>query len=234
MRALILCAGQAARWSGDTPKQLVRLRGEPVVHRAVRLLRSEGVDDVRLVVRDARDPQWKVPGASRATARLDPGRVQADKVLSSEHLWNPSGRTLVLFGDVYWTDDALARLVADDRPWVAIGRSGASTFTGCAHRELFGFAFDAAERPRIRDAAHRCLAMHQAGTMGGWSGGWQVYAAAAGADDEGVAGRFVDRGNFIDVDDWTDDLDYQRDWDRWCWHWGTATPQRRAVGHREG
>lgn len=235
-RALLLCAGNATRWGAqDTPKQLMPLRGEPILHRAARLLGElvPGVD-IKIVVKDARDDTWKVPGTSRTTAKLDPERVQADKVLSSRHLWSTSGRTFVLFGDVYFTVAALDDLTSDVRPWVALGRSGASSFTGCDHRELFGFAFDPDQHEAFEAAALRCLALHRAGRMGGWSGGWQVYAAMAGADDEGVAGRFRDRGNFIDVDDWTEDLDRPRDWHQWCYRWAKADDAARAVGNDRG
>lgn len=232
-RALLLCAGNATRWgSHDTPKQLMPLRGEPILHRAARLLAEfvAGVD-VKIVVKDARDDLWKVPGTSRTTAKLDPARAQADKLLSSRHLWSTTGRTFVLFGDVYFTEVALQVLVDDQRSWCALGRSGGSSFTGTDHRELFGFAFDPSEHEALEAAALRCLELHRAGKMGGWSGGWQIYAAMAGADDEGVSGRFRDRGNFIDVDDWTDDLDRPRDWHQWCWRWARADLDRRAVGH---
>lgn len=234
-RALLLCAGMATRWENHDgiPKQLAVVRGEPVLHRAVRLLLERDPDmDVVVVCKDARDDRWKVDGARRASAKLDPSRKQADKLLSSEHLWNASGRTLALFGDVYFTDAAMDAIVGSTEPWAAFGRSGGSQFTGCDHRELFGFAFDADERSRMRDAADRCLRIHHAGQMGGWSGGWQIYAAATGAPDDQVGRRFVDRGNFVDIDDWTDDFDRPKDWDRWCWHWAKASTEKRAVGHR--
>lgn len=235
-RALLLCAGNATRWgAADTPKQLMVLRGEPILHRTARLLAElvPGVD-IKIVVQDARDDVWKVPGTSRTTAKLDPSRAQADKVLSSRHLWSTSGRTFVLYGDVYFTEQALEQLVSDERSWVALGRSGRSSFTGCDHREQFAFAFDPSEHAALEAAAWRCIDLHRADRMGGWSGGWQVYAAMAGADDEGVAGKFRDRGNFIDVDDWTEDMDRPRDWHQWCYRWAKADAATRAVGAFDG
>lgn len=234
MRWLILCAGKATRWQEHKgmPKQLVKLRGEPILHRTVRLAHEhDPAADVKIVVENHLDPTWQVPGSRRVKARLDPDRRQADKLLSSMHHWDPDGRTIVLYGDVYFTDDAITAIAAATDPWAAFARYGASDFTGKDHRELFGFAFDPAEQTRIEDAAYRCLDLHDAGQMGGWSGGWQIYAAAAGADDEGVAGPFTDRGNVIEIDDWTDDFDRPRDWREWCYRWAKAPQARRAVGH---
>lgn len=233
-RALILCAGNATRWGdrhGDTPKQLVTLRGEPILHRTVRLIDAERFD-VRVVVADSSEDVWKVPGAKRARANLDPTRAQADKLLSSEHLWSSTGRTVVLFGDVYFTDEAMHTITEDVSPWCAFGRFGASDLTGCDHRELFGFAFDPEEHDRIRSAAERCVDLHRAGTLTEWSGGWEIYTAAAGGSDAEIsAGRFVNLGNIEHIDDWTDDFDAPVDWDRWCYQWATASPADRAIGH---
>lgn len=232
-RALLLCAGKATRWGrrhGDAPKQLVVLRGEPILHRTARLLDPDRYD-IRVVVADSSDDVWRIPGTKRARAQLDPRRSQADKILSSAHLWAKNGRTIIVFGDVYLTDEAANTITTNTDPWSAFARFGASALTGCNHRELFAFAFDPDEHDRIRDAAERCLAIHRAGKMGGWSGGWQTYAAAAGATDAEVASRFVDRGNIVNIDDWTDDFDSRDDWDRWCLRWARATPAERAIGH---
>lgn len=233
-RYLLLCAGNGSRWSrhGGVPKQLVKVWGEPVLHRTARLILDRDPEaDIRIVVKDSRDDTWRIPGTKRAQAHLDDQRAQADKLLSSRHLWSRTARTIVLFGDVVFTDWAMDRIVANPDPWTAFARFGASEFTGCDHRELFGFAFDPSEHDRLEEAAERCLRIHRDGRMGGWSGGWQIYAAAAGADDEGVASRFRDRGNIVEIDDWTDDFDHPKDWDRFCWRWAKATPERRTAGH---
>lgn len=234
-RYLLLCAGNANRWGGrhgDAPKQLVEVRGEPILHRTVRLITEHHPDaDIKIVVRDSRDDTWKIPGSSRTAAKLDPSRHQADKILSAQHQWSRSGRTVLLYGDVYFTDAAINTIAINSDPWAAFARFGRSHLTGKDHRELFGFAFDPDEHERITAAALRCVELHRAGAMGGWSGGWQIYAAAAGADDAGVAGRFVDRGNVVEIDDWTDDFDFARDWHQWCYRWAKATNARRAVGH---
>lgn len=241
MRVVLQCAGESTRW-GDAhgvPKQLVSVRGERVLERTVRLIGEfdESIDVV-LGVRDGRDPLWRIDGSRRASVRLDPGRAQADKVLSSEHLWSAQERTVLLFGDVYWTDGAIRRVLESEDPWVAFARFGPSEFTGCRHAELFGFAFDPEHRSTIADAARRCVDLADAGRLTNWSGGWQVYKAAAGAAEDHIVGvkspnySTAGLGHSIEIDDWTDDFDQADDWDRWCWHWAHADDDKRAVGHR--
>lgn len=239
MRVIIPCAGDGTRWGNfqDVPKHLAVLRGEPLLHRTVRLVRGLVPDaDVVVVTRDMRDRRELVDGARRSRAKLDPTRGPADKLLSSAHLWPRSGRTAVLFGDVYWTEKALGRLLlVDDRPWVAAARFGPSSFTGCGHAELFGFAFDPTGGEVLAEAAVRLVAAAAEGRITSWSGGWQIYQVAAGVpvDDvvRGTAATMPDLGCSVPVDDWTDDLDAPDDWHRWCWHWARADEATRRVGH---
>lgn len=230
-RVLILCAGRASRWTpGGEPKHLVRLCGEPILHRTVRQVLERVSDaDVRVVVADTRDPNYVVPGARRAQAKLAAARLQADKFLSSRHLWNRTGRTIILLGDVFFTDEAMDTIVADRAEWSAFARFEASEITGCGHRELFAFVLHPEDHEHAEASALRCLDIAQRGLMGGWSGGWQFYAALAGAPDDEVGREFQDRGHIVDVDDWTDDFDYAADWHRWCRRYALAKRAGRPV-----
>lgn len=112
-RVLILCAGRATRWSSsdvpssiaDRPKQLVPVCGEPILHRTVRqVLERLPAADVAVVAPEDVEV-WRVPGARVAVADLDRRRKQADKFLSSRGEWAADGRTVLLLGDVFFTDD---------------------------------------------------------------------------------------------------------------------------------
>ena len=46
MKYIIMCGGQYQQWS--TPRQLIKIRGEPIVARTIRLLRENGVTDIAI------------------------------------------------------------------------------------------------------------------------------------------------------------------------------------------
>lgn len=238
-RVLILCAGRATRWSSsdvpssiaDRPKQLVPVCGEPILHRTVRQVLERLPDADVAVVAPADEPVWRVPGARVAVADLDRRRKQADKFLSSRAEWSTEGRTVLLLGDVFFTDEAMDTILGHDGDWRTFARLGASALTGCDHRELFAFSLGPEHLDAFEAAARRCLTIVARGLMGGWSGGWQVHASMAGApDNEVVAEPFGDdRGNITNVDDWTDDFDYPADWHRWCHRYAKAKRAGKAV-----
>jgi FkbM family methyltransferase len=127
--AVIIADGDGTRWGdyGGHPKHFAEVDGEPILHRTVRLLQR---DDVRVFVVGP-DDRYRVDGSELWTPEHDPDVFDADKFLSSKALWNRDGRTVVVYGDVYWTDEAMSR-VLDWPSWdrVLFGRAFASELTG--------------------------------------------------------------------------------------------------------
>lgn len=218
MRILILAAGEATRW-GDhlgLPKHLVPLRGEPILHRSVRLIRKLRPDaDIRIVVRDLADPRYHVPGALVEQAHLREQNGDADKFLSSMHLWHPEDRTVLLYGDCYLTTPSMERIVSGrghEDGWHVVARFGASTWTGTEWGENFAHVIDPVAQARYRDCLFELAARRRREDI--WrAGGWEQYALMARGDLT-EPGRNI--GFATHVDDWSDDFDYPADYDRWC------------------
>jgi hypothetical protein len=230
VRWLLICGGESSRWNNHLgrPKHLIRIAGEVVLERTVRQIHERDPDaDVVVVVKDM-DADYLIDGTRRTRAKLDPSRAQADKVLSSQHVWSSSERTMLLFGDVWWSNEAMDLAAGSTEPWCAFARFTRSEVTGCKHPELFGFAFNPEHRSKIADAANLCVELADSGELTRWSGGWQVYKAAAGAERDHIVGvrspnyNTRDLGHSVEIDDWTDDFDAPADWDRWCWHYAQA------------
>lgn len=241
MRVLILAAGDATRWGNylGVPKHLAPLIGEPILHRTVRLIRELAPDaDVRIVVKDKRDPLYDVPGSRRYKARLNPGNGDADKFLSSRHLWDPQDRTIVLYGDCFFTREALHTILTAEPVdgWWFVGRFGQSSFTGCVGGECFAFILDPPGHHRFEAALHRVADLWRDGVIAR-CGGWETYRALHGLPDDQIleyigtdgSNRNPNLGHCTVVDDWTEDLDAPSDWKNWCWHYAQAPEERRPV-----
>lgn len=231
MRVIVPCAGQATRWVDESvSKHLVKICGEPVLHRTVRLLGELApAAEVVVVVENAHDPAYKIDGARRTAARLGTARGDIDKIASSRHQWAADDWTLILFGDVWWSLPALAALLTsppDDGEWQAYLRFGPSGVGG----EIFGFAFaphhhaavDEAISTLDQDADLLATAGHDGYPV---RGGWALYRLLAGGDPQVHA----DLGHRTLVDDWTEDMDTRSDWERWCYRWAKASSSERAA-----
>lgn len=209
-RVLILCAGPGERWGdhGGAPKHLTEVEGEILLHRTVRQVNAY-TNDV-CVISPPRDTRYNVEGAIRKAARHVPERGDADKYMSSRHLWNTKGRTVILLGDVWYTDEAMARIMRYRSVWTMYGRLGASQFTGYRYGECFAFSF----HPKHHEEFDRALARAEAMKLAGRSG-WILYKIMGMKQNPvNLWGKSVHTRRHVEINDWTDDFDYPAQLDR--------------------
>ncbi|MFG3090679.1 hypothetical protein ACGGAI_23945 [Streptomyces antibioticus] len=212
---IVICAGEATRWGGHrgTAKHLLAPEGERLIDRTVRLAREHGAGRV-LIVSKPGDSRYEVDGADRADARLEPRNGDADKFLSSRHLWDPEQRTVILYGDCWFDDDAMAGILADERrEWLLWCRPGPSKVTGATSGECFAVGFWPEHHPEYEAALLRVASLWRAGIIGR-CGGWETYRAMNGAPD-GELRKHRMYGRYETVGGWTEDFDKPLDYERW-------------------
>jgi Predicted sugar nucleotidyltransferases len=222
VRAIILCAGEATRWDNymNTPKHLIEIEGEKILDRTVRLLRSNGVDDIYVVARDG-DDRYRVSGSKLYVPALNyEENADADKFLSSKSLWNTCGRTIVIYGDCYFTEAAVATIVAESREeWLLFCRPTPSVITGTPWGECFAQSFYPQHLSLHEEALHRIARLYKSGVIKR-CGGWEHYNAIVGRGDDELEqcdaqGSYEMRGNFVEINDWTEDFDFPEDYIGW-------------------
>lgn len=223
MRVIIRCAGDGTRWGNfrGVPKHLVKICGEPVLERAVRLIKEIAPDaDIKIVVTDLSDKRYLIPGSSRTKDKPNPANGDIDKIASSRRLWG-KGRTVLIWGDIWWGRETLVDvLTAPVDGWHAWARTWGNEPAG----ELFAFAFD--DHKTVGAALDAALvAQSEARATGGKvaRGGWSLLRTLCGLP-LGQPGPYV---NTTQVTDWTDDMDGPKDWREWCYRYGKAPESTR-------
>src|SRR4051812_48484191 len=106
-QAILMCAGAGKRWNNHLGirKHLIQIGNERLIDRTVRLIRER--TDAQIWIA-AFDEDYSVPGATRfAPAHGRDDYTDTDKFLSSVHLWSADDRTLLIYGDVYFTNAAM-------------------------------------------------------------------------------------------------------------------------------
>jgi hypothetical protein len=206
LRAILCCAGEGGRWGNHlgVPKHLVAIDGTPLIQRTVRQLWSRGIEDILIT---AFDQRYTVAGA--------PLRAPQESILPdtgmgfSAEFWSQTGRTLVLLGDVYFSEAAIDAIVGapgGETTW--LGRRGRGSIDKYA--EMFGVSIPLERQQRLKEAAAEVLALRRRGAIQRIMG-WELYAVVNGLD-----ARFVNPGpNWIDIDDETEDFDFPADYEAW-------------------
>jgi CTP:phosphocholine cytidylyltransferase-like protein len=214
--AIVICAGKGERWGGHLgiPKHFIEIDGEKILHRTIRLLKKNGVKNI-FVVSD-KDSRYRIAGTIQYIAKHDYEKNHdADKFLSSKELWSKKGRTIVIYGDCYFTDEAIEKIVNfKKRDWTLFCRPNPSKITGHRWGECFAQSFYPENIAEHEEKLHYIAELSKSGVIRR-CGGWEHYRAMTGRTDSKVRRPHTMKGRYILIDDWTEDFDEPQDLNDW-------------------
>lgn len=210
MRIIIACAGPQTKWNNHlgVPSHLVPVGGEPLLHRTVRqaLTLTNDVhvtspDDDRYAIWTSLGPG---DGIVHGVVRHIRGTEEPNEYVSTRDLWNPDGRTVLLLGDVYFTDGAMRTIGTwGRRAYRVFGRRSASRITGTPWGEIFAVSW--------WPEHHTVLDEHLTEIGDANKAGWRLLRLMQGTPVD----RHIVRGKwFTTIDDMTDDIDFAADYER--------------------
>lgn len=214
LNIIIAAGGQGTRWDNyhDIPKHLIQIEGESLLERTVRQFKRFSPSNIYIV---GPDDRYDLAGTKLHKPRLNEKNYEADKFLSYEKLWRAKNqRTLILFGDVYFSDEAVETILSNDPyEWYAFGRAFESKLTGKKTGEMFGIYFDGSHAPHVKKYLKNLINQKREGAVGRIAG-WELYKSMIGIPVE-IINQHLVGGHFINIDDWSDDFDYPQDYERW-------------------
>ena len=211
MKVIIICAGDGVRWGNylGVQKHFISIDGKKLLQRTVDQFQGE---DIYIV---ANSTDYQIDGTKLYCPAHISGIGGADKIQNSSCLWSNSERTLLILGDVYFTDEAIKIIKGYvNRDWSAFGRKEGSYITGCPWGELFAFSFYPEHIKELNYAIDNAILHYNQGYIGRCQG-WEIYRAWDGIDLR-VHGI---NGHFVEINDFTDDFDYPGDYDLWMYNY---------------
>jgi hypothetical protein len=198
-RVLILAAGEGTRWNKyrKTAKHKLVIEGEVLIERTIKQFTKYSNDLV--VVGSSKS--YEVEGARcYIPPHLSKWKDMA-KFLSSKDIWSKE-RTVLVFGDVYFTDEAVETIMKDEGEFTFFLRDKGSEITGKPWREIFGIAFNGSSNKMLGDRMLEIIKFNK--VLG--SGGWYLFNDLK---------RNYKHDFSIEIDDWTEDFDFPQDLDTW-------------------
>jgi hypothetical protein len=206
---IIIAAGEGTRWNDylGRRKHFIEIEGEPLIARIVRLARRFS-SKIYVV---GNTPDHQINGSTLFHPELNPLNYDADKFLSSASLWNQTGRTVVFYGDVYFSEDAIKRIMEfQPREWTLFARFGPSKLTGKKYGECFAHSFYPEHIAGHLAGLQHIVSEYSKGEIKR-CGGWEHYRSMEHLPLE----EHQRKGSFVEINDWTDDFDFPEDYDRW-------------------
>lgn len=210
-RYILCCAGDGTRWGNahGVPKHFVPVHDMPLLAYTTGLLRAHGAEDI-VVLAQPGDARY---GVEHAKLHHPAGTVLPSSGLGhSEEIWNPTGPTIVMFGDVYYSMPSITgcTVLLPKEPEITwLGRFGPGQ-SGHRWGELFAIAIPQAKQFQMRWAIQGVLAAKAAGKVKR-AGGWEVYRFLHGLP---LAKHKVTE-HFVEIDDETEDFDEPAEYDAW-------------------
>lgn len=111
MKYIIMCGGQYDKWE-NKPKQLVKIHGETLVERTIRLLRNNGVEDIAISSNNKVFEQFGVPVMwHENNYRLG---IEQDYGHWLDGFYQTNEPTCYIFGDVVFSPAAIKTIVETD------------------------------------------------------------------------------------------------------------------------
>lgn len=211
---LVLAHGSARRWGGflGAPKQFVVVDGETLIGRICRQFAAAGCK-VTIVGPDGLP--W--PEGVRQVELPEPHLTgtEQDKLFATCKLWSKKSRTIILWGDCFYSEAAVESIVTHDSDDLHYWRrSGPSSVTGHRWDESFALSFGPQDHQRVIDAAFVVLELWVRGKVKR-DHMFMHYAAALGLPNPADVTAVVDTPGQTLIDDWTDDFDSPAEWVGW-------------------
>lgn len=216
MRAIILAAGLTTRWADHlgVPKHLLPLsNNETLLERTVRLV-AQHTSDIWIVAQS--DNRYRVHRANTFTVTprtIGGTAIDADKFYSSIRLWHGRTDVRLIYGDCYFTQQAIETICAPIEDWKLYCRPGASPGNGHQCGECWAYGIqDLVSQANFQHKLEWVTGLQALGVITN-SGGWQVGKAMIGQSL--YAPIEVDNEHIVVIDDATEDFDYPADYDMW-------------------
>lgn len=209
-RIIIIAAGDATRWGGylGVTKHYAVIDGEPVIERTVRLLLERGQQDIWVVSKD-----YDIDGVTNYRPKLNPRNHDADKFISSSELWHPEKRTIVIYGDVYFTENGVDTILANDSDLYRLfcRPTGNKRFK-YPYGECFAISFHPQDHKLLKYNLKRLVHLFRADVIGR-IGGWELTRLMADVPIGEMDQHKEWLVNYFVIDDQTNDIDYPSDYE---------------------
>ena len=200
MRYIIMCGGRYKQW--QTPRQLIKIRGEPIVVRTIRLLRENGITDIAISSGNEVFEQFDVPvlvheNSYNAAGAHDFTGYWCDAFYPTE---DP---TCYIFGDVVFSPEAIRTIVDTETDDIQFFGSAPPFAPEYKKRWAEPFALKVADTNHLKQAIRDLKRYAAEGRFNRKPIMWELWQVITG----GEINR-IDYGSYVVINDYTCDIDY--------------------------
>lgn len=207
----MFCAGDdSARWKNylGVPKQFIQIDGERILNRAVRLIREYDPEAKVCIV--SKTDKFKVDDADLLIVPAkDEHNFCMWRYLQVYDKWQ--GETVFVYGDVWYSEEAIKKIVSYEGEFQYFGRPGPSIITKKPYQEPFAIYVRKSYAETLRKQILATMQLFYDKKIKECTD-WELYCYIN--NKPFIRPCEVDVG-FTTIDDFTEDFDRPVDYDLW-------------------
>lgn len=203
MKFIIMCGGTYQQW--DTPRQLIKVKGEPIVARTIRLLKQNGIKDIAISSNNPVFESFGVP-VLHHTNNYNAAGFNDFTGYWCEAFYPTDEPVCYLFGDVVFSPEAIKTIIETDTDDVLF--FGSAPPFAPEYRKPWGepFAFKVQNQKHFRESIEDVKRLYLEGKFKRKPIAWELWQVITGGTL-----NVIDWNSFVVINDYTCDIDYPED-----------------------
>lgn len=198
---IVMCGGVYVKWK--QPRQLIKIRGEPIIARTIRLLREAGATDIAISTNDDRFAEFGVPLLKHDNDFTAFGNCGGTWV---NGFYPMDGPACYLMGDVVFSPNAIRTIVGTEIEGIMFFASAPPFSAKYIKKYAEPFAFKVTDQKRFQAAIAFVRANESTGIFRRRPIAWELWQVING---ENV--REINFKNYVAINDYTCDIDAEED-----------------------
>lgn len=199
MKYIIMCGGTYPKW--ETPRQLLKVNGEPIAGRTIRLLRENGAGDISI---STNDEAFAVLGVPLLKHENNYVGYKYNECVGTwcDAFYLTDEPTTYLFGDVFYSPAAIRTIVeyqTSDVMFFASAYPFAADYPKWFEEP---FAFKVVDVEHFKQALNRVKQIEASGGFNRKPIAWEVWNVCRGGNP-----NIIDHDSFVRINDFTCDID---------------------------
>lgn len=203
MKYIIMCGGQYQQW--QTPRQLIKIRGEPIVARTVRLLRENGVADIAISSHNPVFQQFGIPVLEHKNSYNAAGPHNFTGYWC-DAFYPTEEPVCYIFGDVVFSPEAISKIVETQTDDIMFFGSAPPFGSKYMKKWAEPFALKVTNQRHLRQAIKDLKQYDAQGRFNRKPIMWELWQVIKGGDL-----NRIDFGSYVAINDYTCDIDYPQE-----------------------
>ena len=203
MKYIIMAGGKYKDW--ETPRQLIEIRGEPIIGRTIRLLREANVSEIYISTNDERFEHFGVP-----ILKHNNDMVVSDGVVAAgcwvSAFYPTQEPACYVMGDVVFSPDAIRTIVNTETDGISFFASVPPFSEKFTKQYAEPFAFKVRDQERFRRAIEYVRENAHSGIFSRDPISWELWQVIIGKDP-----KHINFETIVPINDYTCDVDSPKD-----------------------